>query len=350
MNIFTEFQQLSLGKILKLIGIALGGTILIAFVVLLASSTFRSISPSAREQSVSFNTSGAPAMMNGDSATESFDSSVGMPSLSARNVVADPRGRGIVGDDAEDFEVTQYSATYEARNFDEACGKVTALKQRDDVIFENANESDTACFYTFKVKREKVTEIVAVLQAMSPKTFIEDTYTIKRQLDDYTSEQEILEKKKLTIEETLASAMTAYNEITRLATDTRDAETLAKIIDSKVRVIERLTQERLAVAEQLERLGRAKAEQLDRLEFTSFSVSITEQKYIDAEHLSDSWRDATRQLVLDVNRALQGSTLKLITFLFFVLQYLVYVFVLLLLAKFVWRVAKRIWSPPPPTL
>ena len=50
---------------------------------------------------------------------------------------------------------------------------------------------------------------------------------------------EYLKKKKETIEETLNDAINSYNEIAKVATEARDAESLSRIIDSKIRIIER---------------------------------------------------------------------------------------------------------------
>src|SRR3989339_375383 len=176
------------------------------------------------------------------------------------------------------------------------------LKPREDVIFENASEYEKNCNYSFKVKRDSVKEILSIIESLDPKELNENTYTIKRLIEDYTSELEILQKKLNSIEETLNNAINAYDDITELATKTRDVENLAKIIDRKIRIIERLTQERININSQLERLNRSKAEQLDRLEYTYFRVYVFENKFIDREDLKDSWKTAMKSFVRDINK------------------------------------------------
>jgi len=273
----------------------------------------------------------------------------GMPTLSLQNVTSSimpipPVVTGAVGDNAEDFEVTDYSAQIETGKLESTCASIKELKGRSYVIFENANESDSYCSYTFKVKHENVEEVLAFIKDLDPKDLSESTYTIKRQIDDYTSEEEVLTSKKKSIEDTLKSALSAYDEITSLATRTQDTETLAKIIDSRIGIIERLTQQSIAVNEQLDRLARSKADSLDRLEYAFFNVSIYENTFIDGENLADSWKAAIKQFVVDVNAALLAATVGLIGFLLTLVPFALYFLVLLILAKVGWKVVRRVWQ------
>jgi hypothetical protein len=248
------------------------------------------------------------------------------------------------GNTAEQFEVTDYNASLETGDIEETCATVSELKSLAYVIFENANESTRHCSYSFKVEHAYVDEILAKIKTLDPKSLSENTYTIKSQLDDFTNQTEILEKKKASIEETLETALSAYDEITKLATKTQDAESLARIITSKVALIERLTQERININQQLDYLVRAKSDQLDRLKYTYFSVDISEKKYIDGEALSDSWYEATRQFVYSINYSLQNATLHLVQFSAMVIVYLVYLIILMVVAKFVWKFGLYMWK------
>jgi len=270
--------------------------------------------------------------------------------LSVRNITAPstsipPVNNGnIIGDDAEEFEVTEYNTTVETRYLDETCKKIADLKSREDVIFENASEYEKNCNYSFKVKRDSVKEILSIIESLDPKELNENTYTIKRLIEDYTSELEILQKKLNSIEETLNNAINAYDDITELATKTRDVENLAKIIDSKIRIIERLTQERININSQLERLNRSKAEQLDRLEYTYFRVYVFENKFIDREDLKDSWKTAIKSFVRDINKIAQDITINLAALLFLILEYIIYLFIVLIVVKYTWKLARNIWK------
>jgi hypothetical protein len=109
-------------------------------------------------------------------------------------------------------------------------------------------------------------------------------------------------------------------------------------------LIERLTQERLNTVSMLERLSQSKAEQLDRLEYTYFHVDVFENKFIDGEQLQESWKSAIREAVYGVNQALQNMSITLIPLLFGLIQYILYFFILLLVVKYLWKAARRIWE------
>lgn len=268
----------------------------------------------------------------------------GAPTLSIRNIGPIPPSGGVPGEDAESFEVKDYSARIETRDLDGTCATISDLKVKDYVIFEASNESDYSCNYTFKVKNDNVPEILALIDSLDPRDLSENAYTIKRQVQDFTSEIDILKAKKASIESTLATALTAYDEITELATETRDVESLAKIIDSKIRTIEQLTQQQIYVNEQLDRLERAKAEQLDRLDYTYFYVTIIENKFIDGDTIRDSWMNAAKEAIRDVNRVIQSVSVSLIALLFLAAQYMLYGVILLYIAKYAWKLAKTIWN------
>lgn len=268
--------------------------------------------------------------------------------LSVRNVAGtiaypEPMPQSTVGDDAEDYEVKQYSATIETRHLDDTCGSVAALKARTDVAFENAHTSDHSCSFTFKVKIASVEAVLATIKALDPKDLSEQAYTIKAQIEDFTSETEVLEKKRASIDETLASALSAYNDVTRLATQSQNADALAKIINSKIAIIERLTQERININERLDRLARAKAKQLDQLEYTYFYVSVYERKFFDGEGIFDSWKDAVQNFVYDLNRVVQGATLQFLLLLALIVQWALYALVALFVVKYGWKAGKHIW-------
>jgi hypothetical protein len=247
------------------------------------------------------------------------------------------------GSDAEDFEVKEYHSTIESRDTGRDCALVNELKSRSEVIFENAHEGDKSCSYTFKVENASVPDVLALLEDLDPKELTERSYTIKRQIDDYTSEIEILETKLASINATLESAIAQYDDITALATRVADVESLAKIINSKLSIIERLTQEQINTISQLERINRSKADQLDRLNYTYFYVSIYENKYVDGDRLKDSWKASVQRFVYEVNKTIQDLSVGLLALLLVVFKYVIYFFILLFVVRFGWEITQKVW-------
>ncbi len=118
-----------------------------------------------------------------------------MPSLSTRNVALTSPGIPQVpasGEGLDEYEVTDYSASIETRKREETCDAFAELKAKDYVEFESSNSYDSGCSFTFKVQEARVAEILAWLKELNPKYLNENTYTIKRQIDDFTTKEEIL--------------------------------------------------------------------------------------------------------------------------------------------------------------
>ena len=330
---FLKQFDVKTSTIFKVAGLALVLLILLALMFRVVGSSFTALNRGDAPQEAYYGKGGVD-----------FDSAYATEeSLSSRNIVP-PKPSVPAGDDAEAFEVTDYYSTIQTHKLDDTCSSVSGLKGFDYVIFESSNEYDQGCSYSFKVKNDHVDEILTIINDLNPENLTQNTYTIKRQIDDYTSEVEVLEKKRASIDETLANAVSAYDEITELATRAQDVESLAKIIDSKINLIERLTQERISINEQLDRLTRAKEEQLDRLAYTFFNVSIYESKYVDGKEIKDSWKAAVQQFVRDLNDILQDVTINLVNIGLRVAQFVIYFFILLLAAKYGWRVAKYLWE------
>ncbi len=266
------------------------------------------------------------------------------PSLSVRNIAYPNVGGAGAGDGAEDFEVTDYNASIETRNKSRDCQEILKLKSLTYVVFENNTESETSCNYVFKVKHKNVPEIVEVIKALNPRDFSENTYTIKKQVEDFTSQIDLLKKKIDSIDRTMSSALRAYDEITQLATRAQDPSSLAQIIEGKIQIIQRLTDEGINATAQLERLTRAKAEQLDRVEYTYFHVNIHENKYIDWKNIKDSWKNSIRSFFYTVNKLLQDASINVVVFVLSLIPYLIYLFILLFVGKHSWKYFKKIWQ------
>lgn len=338
-------ENLKTSQIAKLAGLALVAILVLSFVGQMFGIT---VGPLLQKGSYELDELASDSYMKAYPESAPSYGGMGAPGLSSRNVETSlpmpPEDQVIPGDDAEEFEVTEYSASFETRDREGMCATLAGLKGKEYVIFESATEYDTGCNYTFKVRHDHVEEILTAIKEMDPKDLSENTYTIKRLVTDYTSEIEILEKKLATIEETLETATRSYDDVTRLATQTKDVESLAKIIDSKLNIIEKLTQKRIETSAALERLERSKAEQLDRLEYTYFHASVTENTFIDGEGLKDSWKYAVKEFVRNVNETIQNITIGLLSFLFIALQYAIYAFILLIIAKYGWKAVRYIWE------
>jgi hypothetical protein len=342
---FFEKHNLNTSKILKVVGLVILAIIVLTITFRFIGSSFNSITGKMGINSISFQSAPSYDYAGNYKATEEYGAD--QVGLSTRNVTTPSSAtvnNGTTGDNAENFEVTEYNATIETRELSKVCNALIGLKEQKDVIFENSSEYDHGCNYVFKVKHDKVGEVLTTIKDLNPKELSENIYTIKQLVDDYTGRIDILNKKLSSIDDTLKKAINAYDGVTVLATKVQDVESLAKIIDSKINLIERLTQERININSELERIVRSKATQLDRLEYTYFRVNVYENKFIDGGSLGDSWKATVKGFVQDVNQIAQDITINLAVFLLFILKYVVYALILLVIAKYGWQFVKYIWK------
>ncbi len=249
----------------------------------------------------------------------------------------------VPGTDAESFEVSEYYVSVETRDRKRDCDTLLALKGREDVIFENVSESEYGCNAYFKVKRESVDSVLAYLDELDPRDINESTYTIKREVGEYETRIEILEKKLASLDEALTSALKSYEEVEAIARRSGDVSALAQVTESKVTIIERITTSRLEVVAELDRLSQAKADSLERMDFVYFSVNIYENDWVKGDDLKDSWVASLQELVRDFNGFLQDLSIGFVQFIFVVIKYALYASVLFLIARPIIRKGRALW-------
>lgn len=315
----------------------IGGILVLGAIVVMGLSSNSSSSPFAQMKNVASEYGYAT---DGDYYSEPMISDRGM----GGGIMPPTDPSYTPGDNTDDYEVKQYSISFESRDKSKECVAVRDLLDREDVVFENTNEYDSGCSYNFKVKKESVEAVLAILDALNPKDVNENTYTIKREVTDYTSEIEILEQKLESLKTTLAESLTTYDQLIARASAQGDISSLTQLTDSKLSLIERLTMSQIETSAQLERINRSKAEALDRLAYTQFNVSVYENKLIDGKEMGNSWTAAVQELFRDINNFAQEITLGFVALLFMVVKYALYGVVLLFALRFGYSFAKKVWQ------
>lgn len=260
--------------------------------------------------------------------------------------IPQPGGTGTY--DEGTYETKSYSAHIKTKAYDTACGTIESWKPLEYVVFESANRGDVFCSYRFKVGREHAQGILDQLTQLDPSDMNEQTDTVKRQVEDFTSQLDVLKKREALLADTLDKVSAAYDELVTLSKSAQDVETLAKVIDGKLNYIERLSQQRLQVATELDSIAKAKADLEDRIAFVTFDVSVEKVEYVNGKEIRDSWRSALRSFVRDANETLQQLTIGLLALILwlaqFILQALVFFIVVLVIAKYGWRATKKFWQ------
>ncbi|QQR83938.1 hypothetical protein IPJ72_01915 [Candidatus Peregrinibacteria bacterium] len=236
-----------------------------------------------------------------------------------------------------------YDATIRTSRLKTVCDDLAQLKAREDIIFENSAVNDDQCSFRFKVKKENALEVVQIIEALQPDYFNTSIQSIQSSVEFYDKQLEISQKKLASIEETLADALKAYDDVNRLAVQKQDVESLATIINNKLGLIERMSQERINVQQQIDSYQQQKADQLDRLQYQFFNVNVYKDVLFDWQQIKDSWNQEVKSFVFNFNQIIQQLSVGLVTYLLRFVQAMIYLFLSLFLIKMVWMGIKRVW-------
>lgn len=264
--------------------------------------------------------------------------------LDSNNVALSTQDAGMGSLTSEDYEVKSIDTQINTHFKNDVCSKFQELKAKQYIIFENSNSSEKSCYFNLKVEKDRADEVLSLIKSYDPEYLNENIETIKRQVDNFSSEIDILQKKLDSIEITLKDAQKQYDDLTKLATQKSDTESLAKIIDSKLNLINKLSDERVNANAQMMRFKRDKEIQLERLNYSFFNINIVEELFFDWKAIKDDWKNTIKNFIFDINDIIKAISIDLVEYLLRFVQISIYFFISLILLKWVWFVTKKIWN------
>lgn len=242
------------------------------------------------------------------------DSSFGRGGGSPRyeSITPDPSYQKTTSKEPEDYEIRFYDVRYEVSDTLHYCNQIANVKSKEVVHFQNANTHDHGCNFTFKVDKGEERDIIQLLQKLDPEDMNENIRTIASHLEHAESEIDILKQKRQSIEDTLSQTKESYDELQQMAKEEGDTESLANIIEGKLKLINDLTSQKINIIERIQRIERDMQNQLDRLKFTYFSVRVIEDKIFNWEQIKQSWENSTKTLVNTFNETIKKLTIDLV--------------------------------------
>ena len=341
---FLQKYPLTPRRVLIIASFLMGALVLVSFMKMFLGQSF---GIGMNGDYDSYTDSVSPQYYEESAVSGGKDMAYGAPSMRnalTSDTIMPPTEPGYASGNSEAFEITAYSASIDSNDIKSDCEVILALKAKDEIIFEQNNVGDNNCYFSFKVKKESVGEVLETLKSLDPTHLEESVFTIKRTVDDYTSEIDILKKQLASLDATYTETIASYTNLADMATRDGDVENLTTIIREKLNMSQSLTQSRLQIASELERYERSKADALDRLVYTQFTISITKRVFIDGEAIKDSWQYSIESMVREVNRLLQDVTVGLITFILEVLKFILYALIILLVARFGWTYVRGMWT------
>lgn len=216
---------------------------------------------------------------------------------------------------AEEFEQTSYYAFFDTRLFNETCTAIASLKPLNYVLFDYASENDSYCSYEFRVEEAYAPTVADAIRALYPDDFSANTATVAQTIEGQESERAYLERRLESLESTRAEAEDAYESLLEKAVTKGSVAELTNVVNSRLHIIERLTQDIQTVEEQLERLDATQTDTLEETLYEHFSVQVQKRVLIDWETMKNDWHNSVRDVLINLNKVLMLLSLGLIEFL-----------------------------------
>lgn len=247
---------------------------------------------------------------------------------------------------AEKYERTGYSASYETRRFDQTCDAIEGLKPLEYVLFDSASRGERSCWYQFRVESGKSEEVLAKLKELKPTDLSVDVQSVAQSIENSADRIEALKRQRAAIVATLTQAEAAYDDAIR-AVRGSGVGNLGSLVTDKLNTIERLTNSRLALDERISALEEGKKDTVDDTSYTHFSVSVSRVVVVDWKTIGDSWRYAFSRAISEASSALMdilfGIPVIALQVLWLFVVALAGVALLALFARLARSIIRRIW-------
>ena len=244
----------------------------------------------------------------------------------------------------ESYETTSYSVTARSNQFDTLCDALNNLKADNSIHFKSLNVSLNNCNAQFFVEEGKVDAVLAQFTSYGDVTIDRTTASVTRHKEQIESQASIVRAQLETVEATLTEAQTAYDEIIALARSERDAAALNRAIQNKLQQIDSLSNRKIALTSQLDSYAQQAADLEERLGVVEFYANFNRLTPTQVGQHEQQWSQAWKQLGNQFTMTLIGLTVTFGIFLLYIVQYGVYLLVLLVVARFGWKLLQRIWK------
>ncbi len=244
----------------------------------------------------------------------------------------------------EDYETTSHYVRARTTDFDAACALLGQLKQDDAIHFSALSNGLNDCSSTFYVPKDRVDGVLNQFRAISGVDINSDTSSVTRVKENITSRTDIVRQQLADTEATLTEVTTQYEEIVALAYQKGDASGLNRAVAGKFELLDQLQQRRLGLASELQQLLQASADLDGRIDKATFSVSFTRAYPIVINEQSQQWEEAWKYLKHQATQTLIGLTLYLGVFALRALQFIFYGLILVVLARYLYKVVRVLWK------
>lgn len=254
-----------------------------------------------------------------------------------------PTGEGYTSG-LESYETSTYSIFARTKEFDALCATLSALKNDPAIHFKTLTSSLNNCYATLFVAEAKVGEVLNTFTGFQGVEVTRNTESVTRHKQQLESQTLVLEQQLASVSRTLVATELQFDEIAAFARSSNDASTLSKTIREKLSLVEQLTQQKISLTSQLSQLYQQAADLQERLDVVQFDVSITRAIPMVTDKYERQWDQAWEALQDEFTDTLIGITAFFGVFLLWVVRIGLYLLVLIVLGRGLWKFGKVVWS------
>ncbi len=239
--------------------------------------------------------------------------------------------------DLESYETTEYNISAHTKQFDELCNALATLKADSEIHFKYLNTSINSCQALFYVEENKSDNVLSALTTFQGVEVSRGTESVTRHRQQIQTQTGILEQQLASVERTLATAETQFDEIAEFARANKEASVLSQTIREKLTLIDSLTQRKINLTSQLNQLFQQATDLEEKLDVVQFSVAIYRSYPIHPQKNLQKWEQAWEELKDAYTDTLIGLSAFFGIFLLWTLRLTLYLLVLIVILRGVWK-------------
>lgn len=244
----------------------------------------------------------------------------------------------------ESYETTSYNVSARTKDFDELCGTVAGFKNDSQIHFRSITSSLNNCYATFFVAEEKVTEILTTLTSYRGVEVNRNTESVTRHKEQLESQTTILQQQITLVESSLIAAQAQLDRLNQIFNSSDEVTRLSSEVTKSLQYIDQLTQRKISLISQLDTLYQQSADLAERMKVTQFDVMIARANPIIIDKYEQQWDSAWEELKDTFTETLIGLTAFFGIFMLWLIRAGIYLLVVLVLVRGLWKFAKLLWS------
>lgn len=244
----------------------------------------------------------------------------------------------------ESYETSSYLVTAHTKEFDALCDTLTTLKRDAQIHFRTLTSSTNNCYATFFVAEEKVESVLATLTAYRGVEVTRDTESVTRHKQRLESQTAILEQQLARVESSLTAAQTQLDRLNQVFNSSDDVTRLSSEVTKSLQYIDQLTQRKINLISQLDNIYQQSADLAERMEVVQFDVNIIRAIPLITNKYERQWDQAWEDLKDEFTNTLIGITAFFGVFLLWILRFGLYLLVLIVVLRGLWKFGKVVWK------